>query len=1051
MVVYQGLSRAQLSFDYLHTNSTTHEFLFGALAELLDNARDAQARRMDVYAERNESLRGGYLLNFLDDGSGMDPAEVATVIQFGKSTKRVLDSNMIGQYGNGLKSGSMRIGKDFILFTKQGATMTCLFLSRTFHEEEKIEEVIVPMPSFEKNTRHPYVQGAGEKERHQIEMDLIHKYSPFKTEAEFFAQFDKIIGDSGTMVIIYHLKLMDNGDTELDISTDASDILLTGSVSSTGIADDSLVPERRSFRAYTSVLYAEPKMKIYIQGHKVHTKRLAYSLYKPKLYKYTSTRFKTRSEMKTAEAVHSAKVANEKAREAESKARDLEKKFGHGGPKDKRAATRQAHTEAIELRQLATLRKKIADKQQKSLKEPKTLNFTFGLNLSNRRYDGGFIYNCGRLIKMYERVGPQVDGGVQCSGVVGFVDVPYLVLEPTHNKQDFADAKEFRHLLKAMGDHLSQYWKDVNITGSLGVTKFWESFGYVSQNWKDPPSEDIKFVRKRAMQTPTLVQCDFCLKWRIIPFSASNINRVFTDDWQCSMNSDITHNRCSNAEQKVPVTVGVFKKETKSAEEQKKEILEDIKKKQEKLDKIQTSLPPSKPPKPIGKASPVQSYKDKPVGKASPVVNQANRRFSTPPATSSRQSSASNSRYATTQAAKYETKKVTPAVVQKKPAAKQQRAPPAPAVKKPVATKRLSSKPSSIDTTSSEDKSPEPAKKRRLTVNSQSSADKEMETDSTENSSSSEADVPSCNLQLETENVGKQVEAFVDGKWYAGKIVKVFQKPGGSVIRWKVKFDLHPKDKYDKSYDKDSKELRLATPSEQLEEEEFSTTIPEDTLPKISAPTHEPAVQKVTPTTTTKVKPVASPPPTPTKTVVPPAKTVDPPKATVTPNANVPVKKDDVEEEQIKEDKAEVQIKEDKTEAVVVSKDSKSIQTVSSTVENKLAMGYRKCLRYFLPPQWPMNKEMINSLSLDQLCDFSLDDFFDQYEKGLRNLVGGFQAEAAEKARETEATKLKLVELRKLISQLLRSINDEIVVTDTGGEEVDLMLAACVKQAMQDE
>lgn len=27
------------------------------------------------------------------------------------------------------------------------------------------------------------------------------------------------------------------------------------------------------------------------------------------------------------------------------------------------------------------------------------------------------------------------------AGIVGFVDVPYLVLEPTHNKQDFADAK----------------------------------------------------------------------------------------------------------------------------------------------------------------------------------------------------------------------------------------------------------------------------------------------------------------------------------------------------------------------------------------------------------------------------------------------------------------------------------------------------------------------------------------------------------------------------------------------------------------------------------
>lgn len=41
--------------------------------------------------------------------------------------------------------------------------------------------------------------------------------------------------------------------------------------------------------------------------------------------------------------------------------------------------------------------------------------------------------------------------------------MPYLVLEPTHNKQDFADAKEYRHLLRAMGEHLAQYWKDIAI------------------------------------------------------------------------------------------------------------------------------------------------------------------------------------------------------------------------------------------------------------------------------------------------------------------------------------------------------------------------------------------------------------------------------------------------------------------------------------------------------------------------------------------------------------------------------------------------------------
>ena len=64
---YNNLNRAQLSFEYLHTNSTTHEFLFGALAELVDNARDAQAKRLDIYAVNDTDLRGGYMLCFLGE------------------------------------------------------------------------------------------------------------------------------------------------------------------------------------------------------------------------------------------------------------------------------------------------------------------------------------------------------------------------------------------------------------------------------------------------------------------------------------------------------------------------------------------------------------------------------------------------------------------------------------------------------------------------------------------------------------------------------------------------------------------------------------------------------------------------------------------------------------------------------------------------------------------------------------------------------------------------------------------------------------------------
>lgn len=61
--------------------------------------------------------------------------------------------------------------------------------------------------------------------QHKTEMELILKYSPFKSESEFFGQFDKI-SESGTLAIVYNLKLLDSGEPELDISSRENDILL---------------------------------------------------------------------------------------------------------------------------------------------------------------------------------------------------------------------------------------------------------------------------------------------------------------------------------------------------------------------------------------------------------------------------------------------------------------------------------------------------------------------------------------------------------------------------------------------------------------------------------------------------------------------------------------------------------------------------------------------------------------------------------------------------------------------------------------------------------
>ena len=47
----------------------------------------------------------------------------------------------------------------------------------------------------------------------------------------------------------------------------------------------------------------------------------------------------------------------------------------------------------------------------------------------------------------------------------------------------------------------------------------------------------------------------------------------------------------------------------------------------------------------------------------------------------------------------------------------------------------------------------------------------------------------------------------------------------------------------------------------------------------------------------------------------------------------------------------------------------------------------RTCLRYFLPPQWIMDKDAVSALSTPDLVQFPLDDFFDHYEKGLRKVA----------------------------------------------------------------
>jgi hypothetical protein len=54
--------------------------------------------------------------------------------------------------------------------------------------------------------------------------------------------------------------------------------------------------ERTSFRQYVSILYSNPKMKIYIENSKVRTRIMDQTLYLVRSYKFVTKSFKKKSE-----------------------------------------------------------------------------------------------------------------------------------------------------------------------------------------------------------------------------------------------------------------------------------------------------------------------------------------------------------------------------------------------------------------------------------------------------------------------------------------------------------------------------------------------------------------------------------------------------------------------------------------------------------------------------------------------------------------------------------------------------------------------------------
>ncbi|XP_059300651.1 protein MICRORCHIDIA 6-like isoform X6 [Lycium ferocissimum] len=264
-----GASFLRIHPKFLHSNATSHKWAFGAIAELLDNAID-EIQNGATYAIVDKTLNpkdGTSALLIQDNGGGMDQEAMHCCLSFGFSDKK--SESAIGQYGNGFKTSSMRLGADVVVFSRcmknRKLTQSVGLLSFTFLTRAGLDRIVVPMIEYEfRSTTRKWTSICSEQ--HFVNnLSLLLQWSPFSTEEELLKQFDDI-GDHGTKIVIYNLWLNDEGQMELDFQSDPEDIRISCD------AESDKSGSRMSGSVITSIGFLKEAPLVNIHGFNVYHK-----------------------------------------------------------------------------------------------------------------------------------------------------------------------------------------------------------------------------------------------------------------------------------------------------------------------------------------------------------------------------------------------------------------------------------------------------------------------------------------------------------------------------------------------------------------------------------------------------------------------------------------------------------------------------------------------------------------------------------------------------------------------------------------------------------
>ncbi|CDP01756.1 unnamed protein product [Coffea canephora] len=286
-----GRNYVQVDPSYLKTLGQVHSsWIFGAIAEFVDNSRDAKATKLQISMEMVYYKPAGKdipMLSIIDDGHGMTHQEIVRMISFGHKQPEADDPDHIGRFGIGFKTGAMRIGKDALVLTQAASSRSVAFLSQSLNDGK--DNLEIPIVSYHRVGQFMEIDSNVQNEASaKNNLKAIREFSPFNKyligeKAGLFSE-----RGTGTQIYIWNLDQW-GSDYSLCLETGMiggssfhqGDILIHSKrVRSRPGQMSETVPLDYSLKSYLEVIFFDPRMKIYVQGALIRTRPLAKSLHK---------------------------------------------------------------------------------------------------------------------------------------------------------------------------------------------------------------------------------------------------------------------------------------------------------------------------------------------------------------------------------------------------------------------------------------------------------------------------------------------------------------------------------------------------------------------------------------------------------------------------------------------------------------------------------------------------------------------------------------------------------------------------------------------------